>query len=123
MNVDGLAFLPIFAGVLNQVFENLDQFIPIPENLHLLLRHMQADLHIQFRGQRRQAVADMAYDGHEIDHLVGREMSLQFQAGQRKQVIDEAAHPVRLFEHNGEKPLLGLGVAARRALHGLDETA
>jgi hypothetical protein len=65
----------------------------------------------------------MADDRHEIDQLVGSDMRLELQPGERQQVVDQTAHAVRLVQHDGEEALLRLGVGAGRPLHGLDEAA
>ena len=68
-DIDLLAVLAIFKGVLDQILEHLHQFIAITGNPEIVIQLIGFDCDIQILRQRAEAVDDVTHDFGEIDAL------------------------------------------------------
>src|SRR3546814_11629946 len=65
----------------------------------------------------------MAEQRRQIHPLLGRDVRLELQAGEREKIVNKAAHAGGLIQHDGEEAFLRLRVGLCRTLQGFDETA
>ena len=71
--------------------------------------------------KRLQRVAHVTEQRQEVDPIGGRDMRLQFQSGERQQIVDQPVHALNLLQHDSEEPFTGLRIVLRRSLERLDK--
>ena len=126
VDVDGGVLEPVFDRILDQVVENLVDFVRIALH-HRPVRTVgpavrQQDSHPALRGARLEAGDHRFHHLQKRHPLVRHDMLVNLDPRQRQQIVDQPRHASGLFLHDLQKTLLRRPVPHIIDQDGLDET-
>jgi polyphosphate kinase len=113
----------IFDGVLDEIFKDTRKFIRFAtRNNRVAGKGCAHQRHAIVHCKLGQPIGDASYHTFEIGLCRWLKMLVEFDLGQREQIIDQPAHAPSLLGHDSEKLIACDRIVAGRALQGFDKT-
>ena len=119
---DASAGRTVFETILDQVFQQAQQFLVVACDDNRLMRKLDIDHNLTLARQRLQPIDHLTHQRHDVDQLFGPHMRAELDPRQRQKIVDQPRHARRLRVHDAEKTFARLGVLARRSLQRIDES-
>ena len=112
----------IFERVHDQVAEQLDELRAIAQHIGRFGLALHRQRCAARRDQLGKAGAHLLDHRHDVDRIARRGEPVRLDPRQRHEIVDQAAHPRRLVQHDAKEAVASLGVSAGvGVLQGLDE--